>query len=178
MYFEDCFSDNNINALVLGALCHAIDEYFDNNCNEIFININDNSLEIVYNAGMSLNKSFDLTKAECIMTKVGACSNQKKHLEVGKEFCHIGMTAINAVSKNCELNTISNKQKGHFIFEKGITIFKEIFEINILKDSTTIKFEIDKEIFGNFTFQYDDLLLKLNLLKEKLPNLRLILNKL
>lgn len=98
MYFEDCFKENNLNALVFGSLCHAIDEYFDENCSEIIINAVGNSLKIEYNAGMSLEKSRDLTTAECIMTKIGACSNEKKHLEVGDEFCRVGMAIINAVS--------------------------------------------------------------------------------
>ncbi len=77
MYFEDCFLENNLNSLVFGSLCHAIDEYFDNIYDEIFVYVDKNSLKIKYNAGMSLEKSWDLTKAECIMTKIGACSNEK-----------------------------------------------------------------------------------------------------
>lgn len=177
LYFEDCFTENNLNSLVFGALCHAIDEYFDDNCNEIIINADGNSLNIKYNAGMSLDKSWDLTKAECIMTKIGACSNEKKHLEVGDEFCHVGMTTINGVSEKCELTTIYNNQKAQFIFEKGSTVFKEIVETEIVEESTTINFEISKEVFGDFTFELNDLQLKLNLLKGKLPNLEIKLYK-
>jgi DNA gyrase/topoisomerase IV subunit B len=178
LYFEDCFKENNLNSLVFGSLCHAIDEYFDDNCNEIIVSAKENSFNIRYNAGMSLEKSWDLTKAECIMTKIGACSNEKKHLEVGHEFCDVGMTPINAVSEKCELKTIWNKQKGHFIFEKGKTIFKEISGTDISEESTTISFQVDNEIFGNAIFELNDLQLKLNSLKEKLPNLKLELYKL
>lgn len=177
LYFEDCFTENNLNSLVFGALCHAIDEYFDDNCNEIIINADGNSLNIKYNAGMSLDESWNLTKAECIMTKIGACSNEKKHLEVGDEFCRVGMTTINAVSEKCELTTIYNYQKAQFIFEKGYTVFKEIVETEIVEESTTINFEISKEVFGDFTFELNDLQLKLNLLKGKLPNLEIKLYK-
>ncbi|MEG2820009.1 MAG: AMP-binding protein, partial [Muribaculaceae bacterium] len=135
---------------------------FDDNCNEIIINADGNSLNIKYNAGMSLDKSWDLTKAECIMTKIGACSNEKKHLEVGDEFCRVGMTTINAVSEKCELTTIYNNQKAQFIFEKGYTVFKEIVETEIVEESTTINFEISKEVFGDFTFELNDLQLKIN----------------
>jgi len=178
LYFEDCFIDNSLNSLVFGALCHAIDEYFDGNCNKIDINVNQEILRVEYNAGMSLEKSWDLTKAECIMTKIGACSNEKKHLEVGDEFCRVGMTTINAVSEKCELITIYNHQKAQFIFEKGYTVFKEIVETEIVEESTTINFEISKEIFGDFTFELNDLKLKFNSLKEKLPELKIELYKL
>jgi DNA gyrase subunit B len=177
MYFEDCFKENNLNSLVFGALCHAFDEYFNNNCNEITVNADGNSFNIKYNAGMSLEKSWDLTKAECIMTKIGACSNEKKHLEVGDEFCRVGMTTINAVSEKCELKTIWNKQKGYFIFEKGKTIFKEISETNISEDCTIISFKIGEELFGDSIFELNDIQLKINSLKERLPNLKIELDK-
>ncbi len=178
LYFEDCFKENNLNSLLFGTLCHAIDEYFDDNCSEIIISIKELSLNIKYNAGMSLEKSWDLTKAECIMTKIGACNNEKKHLKVGDEFCGVGMTTINAVSEKCELLTIWNKQKGYFIFEKGKTVFKEISDTDISENSTTINFKISKEIFGDFVFDFNELSFKINSLKEKLPNLTLKLVKL
>jgi len=177
LYFEDCFKENNLNSLVFGALCHSVDEYFDGNCSEININVNHKLLKVEYNAGMSLEKSWDLTKAECIMTKIGACSNEKKHLEVGDKFCNVGMATINAISEKCELITIYNKQKAHFIFEKGYTVFKDISANEITEESTTINFEMSKEIFGDFIFELNDLQLKLNLLKEKLPNLEIKLYK-
>jgi DNA gyrase subunit B len=39
MYFQECFDHKNLNVLVLDALCHAVDEYFDDHCNEISIGI-------------------------------------------------------------------------------------------------------------------------------------------
>ncbi|WP_326983699.1 hypothetical protein VUJ46_03915 [Chryseobacterium sp. MYb264] len=178
LYFEDCFKENNLNSLVFGSLCHAIDECFDNNCDEIFVYASGNSLKIKYNAGMSLENFWDLTKAECIMTKIGACSNEKKHLEVGDEFCRVGMATINAVSDKCELETSWKKQRGHFIFEKGKTVFKETSTTDISEECTMISFEINKEIFGNSVFELNDLQLKINSLKEKLPNLKIELSRL
>ncbi|WP_294296255.1 hypothetical protein [uncultured Chryseobacterium sp.] len=173
MYFEDCFKENNLNSLVSGALCHAVDEYFDNKCGEIVINAQFNSLYIKYDAGMSLEESYDLTKAECIMTKIGACSNEKKHLEVGDEFCRVGMTVINAVSDRCELKTVCNKKSGHFIFEYGKTVFREITETDSSEDFTTISFEINGEIFGDSIFDQNDLQLKIIELKKRLPDLKI-----
>ncbi|WP_295212352.1 hypothetical protein [uncultured Chryseobacterium sp.] len=173
LYFEDCFKENNLNSLVFGALCHAIDEYFDNNCSEIIVNAKSNSLLVKYNAGMSLDKSWALTKAECIMTKIGACSNEKKHLEVGDEFCRVGMTVINAVSDRCELKTVWNKKSGHFIFGRGKTVFREISETDSSEDFTTISFEINGEIFGDSIFDQNELQLKIIELKTRLPDLKI-----
>lgn len=173
LYFEDCFKENNLNSLVYGALCHAIDEYFDNNCSEIIISAQSNSMYVKYNAGMSLEKSWDLTKAECIMTKIGACSNEKKHLEVGDEFCRVGMTVINAVSDRCEVKTVWNKKYAHFIFEKGKTVFKDISETDLSEEFTTISFEINSGIFDNFTFDQNDLQVKITDLKKRLTDLKI-----
>ncbi|MCC3215251.1 hypothetical protein LIV57_08175 [Chryseobacterium sp. X308] len=178
MYFQECFDKKNLNALVSDSLCHAVDEYFDGICNEISIRINGNIMVIEYNAGMSLETSNGLTKAECIMTKIGACSNEKKHLEVGAEFCHLGMATVNAVTDKCEVKTIWNKKQGYFIFEKGYTTFKEILTSKNSKDSTQISFEMSKGIFGELEFEWEDLQLRLNSLREKLPNLKIELYKL
>lgn len=173
MYFEDCFKENNLNSLVNGALCHAIDEYFDNNCSEIIISAQSNSIYVKYNAGMSLEKSWDFTIAEYMMTKIGACSNEKKHLEVGDEFCRVGMAVINAVSDQCELKTVWNKKSGHFIFEHGKTVFQEISEADSSEDFTAINFEINREIFGDFVFDRNTLELKIIELKKRLPDLKI-----
>ncbi|SDM10335.1 ATP-binding protein [Chryseobacterium taihuense] len=177
MYFKDCYTENNLNSILIGALCHAIDEHIDNKCDEIFIYASGNSLKIKYNAGMSLEKSLNLTKAESIMTKIGACSNEKKHLQVGHEFCHLGMAVINAASEKAELKTVWNKQNGYFLFEKGHIVLSDFSKSDFSEESTTINFEMSKEIFGDFTFELNDLQLKLNLLKEKLPNLEIKLYK-
>ena len=164
--------------MVADALCHAVDEYFDGNCNKISIGVNGNLLTLRYNAGISLEVSHNLTKAECIMTKIGACSNEKKHLEVGKEFCLLGMATINAVADKCEVNTICNKKSGHLMFEKGYTTLTEITSCESSEDFTKISFEMSKEIFGDSTFEMNDLQSRLNSLRERLPDLKMELYKL
>jgi len=88
------------------------------------------------------------------------------------------MATINAVAEKCELNISWNKQKGHFIFENGETIIREISYTDIEKNYTEMSFQMSKKIFGNLEFNFDDLQQKLNLLRKKLPNLKLELNKL
>lgn len=173
LYFEDCFKENNLNSLLTGALCHAIDEYFDNHCNEIIMSAQSHSMHVKYDAGISLEESYGITKAECIMTKIGACSNEKKHLEVGDEFCRLGMAIITAVSDRCELKTVWNKKAGHFIFECGNTVFKRISETDSPEEFTTINFEINRGIFGDFSFDQNDLQLKIIELKKRLPDLKI-----
>ena len=68
----------------------------------------------------------NLTYAEVIMTRVMACSNLKKHLAVGQEFCGLGMAIINFASESCKLTTLWNNKKGVFQFENGETVSKKI----------------------------------------------------
>lgn len=178
MYFEKCFEEHNLNSIALEILCPAIDEYFDGNCSEIRLSIKENAVQIEYNAGMELREVFGTAVAENFMTKLMVCKNEKKHLEVGQEYCLLGIATINAVSERCELNTIWNKQKGHFIFEKGNTFLREISSAETSQNFTRISFEMSKVIFGDLKFEWEDLQLKLSSLKEKLPQLKMELYKL
>ncbi|MDP9959823.1 hypothetical protein [Chryseobacterium lathyri] len=178
MYFEKCFEENNLNSIALEIFCPAIDEYFDNNCSEIYLGIKENSIQIEYNSGMELRETYGNTVAENFMTKLMACKNEKKHLEVGKKYCLLGIATINASAERCELNTIWNKQKGYFIFENGSTVFRKISSTDSSDDFTKISFEMSKEIFGDLKFEFSDLQLRLASLKEKLPNLKMELYEL
>lgn len=178
MYFKDCFSQDNLNSIVIGALCHAIDECIDKNCDNIVIKVKENFFEINYNAGMSLELVNDITKAECIMTKKGACSNEKKHLEVGAELCVLGMAVINAVAERCELSTNWKNQTGYFVFQHGNIVSKKISSIASSENYTKISFEMEKDLFRDLTFEMDDLQLQLNEVKERLPQLKMELYKL
>jgi DNA gyrase/topoisomerase IV subunit B len=64
------------------------------------------------------------------------------------------------------------------IFEKGHAIFTEITSGDHTEDFTKISFEMSKEIFGDLTFDINDLQSRINILKEKLPNLKMGLYKL
>ena len=83
LYFETCFAEKSLDSLPFEVLCHAFDEYFEGHCTEIKLQVTKRSFSLEYNAGMPLSLMNDhLTKAEVIMTKISACSNLKKHLEV------------------------------------------------------------------------------------------------
>lgn len=153
MYFKKCFSENSLDSLPFEVLCHAFDEYFDGNCNEIELTVWNHSFSIKYNVGMSLSIRYeDVTNAEIIMTKIGACSNLKKHLAVGQEFCNLGMATINFASKNCKLTTYWKNQKGTFNFENGETKAVNIEPYETKNYSTKIFVKLNKLLFENLKF--------------------------
>lgn len=180
MYFEKCFSENSLDSLPFEVLCHAFDEYFDGNCNEIELSIWLNSFSIRYNTGISLEKSKNenISKAEIIMTKMGACSNLKKHLAVGKEFCSIGMSTINFASEKCKLSTVWNNLKGTFEFHNGVTIKSNIETFQSEISWTEIFVEPNKSLFENLHFTSKGIEKKAAEIRTRLKDLNLTINDL
>ena len=154
MYFERCFKEETLNALIFESLCHALDEYYDNQCSRIKVELYETAFKVSYKSGMSLKavKHEDFTRAEAIMTRIAACSNMKKHLHVGHHYCNIGMAAINAASEVCKLKTVSNHKKGIFVFEKGRTVSKLIIDDTQEENHTELYFKMDKTIFKELKF--------------------------
>ncbi|SNR14178.1 DNA topoisomerase subunit B [Tenacibaculum jejuense] len=176
MYFEKCFSENSLDSLPFEVLCHAFDEYFDGNCNEIELTIWKNSFSLKYNAGMPLSVRYeDLTNAEIIMTKIGACSNLKKHLAVGQEFCSLGMATINFASEKCKLTTVWQNQKGTFEFENGKLKAKNIESSESKSSWTEIIVEPNKLLFENLEFTSKGIKEKANEINKRLTDLNLVI---
>ncbi|MEO1030807.1 MAG: hypothetical protein AAFX55_05350 [Bacteroidota bacterium] len=157
MYFERCFKEQTLNAFIFESLCHALDEYYDNLCSNIQVELYETAFKITYKSGMSLEviKNEDFTIAEAIMTKIGACSNMKKHLHVGHRYCNIGMASVNAASEVCRLKTVSNHKKGIFVFEKGKTTTKLLMNDVQEENSTELYFKLDMTLFKGLKFTYD-----------------------
>ena len=153
LYFDKCFKENSLDSLPFEVLCHAFDEYLEGNCTKIKLKIWENKCILKYNAGMSLDVKFEnITIAETIMTKISACSNYKKHLEVGHEFCELGMATINFASERSELTTVWNEQKGHFKYLNGELKEKFIENVNDEKNYTEILIFPNKNLFEELKF--------------------------
>ncbi|MBF02571.1 MAG: hypothetical protein CMP76_04665 [Flavobacterium sp.] len=175
MYFEKCFSENLLDSLPFEVLCHAFDEYFDGNCKEIKLTVWEKSFSIIYNVGIPLSTTIEkLTKAEIIMTKIGACSNLKKHLTVGQEFCSLGMATINFASENCKLTTVWNDQKGTFEFKDGETISRNIEQFKSEASWTEIYVHPNKLLFETLHFTSKGIEEKATEIRKRLKNLSFI----
>ncbi|MBX7226344.1 MAG: hypothetical protein K1X55_09960 [Chitinophagales bacterium] len=180
MYFEKCFSENSLDSLPFEVLCHAFDEYFDGNCDEIELTVWKNSFSIKYNSGMSLEKYINenITKAEIIMTEIRACSNLKKHLAVGQEFCGLGMATINFASDKCKLTTVWNNLKGTFEFQNGKTIRKNIESFLSEVSWTEILVQPNNLLFENLHLTSKGIEEKSSEIIKRLKDLKFIVNDL
>jgi DNA gyrase/topoisomerase IV subunit B len=174
LYFDKCFSEKTLDSLPFEVLCHAFDEYFDGVCKKIEISVHNDSFVVNYDAGISLESKDGyggLTKAETIMTQIFACKNEKKHLAVGQEFCSLGMATINFAAERCELMTVCNGKKGFYVFENGITIFKEIDITQTKEELTKILIKPNKQLFEGLTFTFDGINEKAKQINSKLTDL-------
>jgi DNA gyrase/topoisomerase IV subunit B len=178
LYFEECFTDKSLDSLPIEAACHAIDEHFDGQCSTISLGVAPEQFTISYDAGMNLDeKHAEKLTAELFMTGLYACRNHKKHLEVGKEFCKIGIATLNAGMEECTLTTVCDQLKGIFIFKGGETVSRNV-KATDEPDSTLIYFKPDVTIFGNLKLTFEGVEKRAGLLKLKLPELEITVNEL
>ncbi|HNF48573.1 MAG TPA: hypothetical protein PLF48_04270 [Chitinophagales bacterium] len=150
-----------------------MDENVDAKCTKIEIILYQNNRTVIsYNADMSLALNADgVTLAERILTQIFACKNEKKHLEVGQEFCKVGIATLNFVSENFTLRTANLEQEAYFHFNKGFLKEKVITNSKRNKPFTIIDFTPDKEIFGELNIQKEELENKIKRLKKDFINL-------
>jgi len=178
IHFEQCFTDQNLNAFPFELACHAFDEYFDGNCTSLNIQLFKDHFAIQYNAGMSLSQRNGEYNAVSIMSSLFTCSNEKKHLSVGEEFCKLGMATINFASEYCTLTTVSEGKRGVFQFERGELIALNVEDSNEVMESTEIILKPDAALFNDLKLTRDGILSKMEELRPKLVGLELSLQNL
>lgn len=173
LYFEQCFSEKSLDAIPFEVLCHAFDEYFDGNCKEIQLTVWKDSFSIKYDVGMPLRKVKyqEFTFPEMIMTKMMACSNLKKHLAVGKEFCSLGMATINFASEKSAITSVWQQQKGTFEFEYGELTLKNIVPYDTQKSWTEIFIQPNTSIFKELQFTSKGILERVTKIQKRLSGL-------
>lgn len=176
MYFEQCFSEASLDAIPFEVLCHAFDEYFDGNCKEIQLKVWRDSFSIKYDVGMPLRKVRyqEFTYPEMIMTKMMACSNLKKHLAVGKEFCALGMATINFASEKSALTSVWQQQKGIFKFEYGELTLKDIAPYDTQDSWTEIFIQPNTSIFKELQFTSKGIQERVTKIQKRLSDLDFI----
>lgn len=177
LYFESCFKSNTLDSLVFEALCHAFDEHFEGNCDEIKLTIWKDSFNVHYNAGMPLDKmkNHNSPYPVLIMTELFACSNLKKHLAVGEEYCQVGMSQINFGSESVILTTFSENKKGTFMFKEGKIESSNIESFESQSSSTEIHIRPSKELFGKLEITAKGVQDKMKKLEGKLTGIKFTL---
>lgn len=173
MMYIGSFGTKAILSFMLEALCHALDEATEGLCNEITILYNAPfGLYIKYNYPMPLETHLKSgrTKAEIMLTVIGACSNLKKNTKIGDIYCQAGMAALTALCKTMYVYTSNKKEAYEFLFSNGKE--KRIKTINSIGSMhTTINFSLDNDLLGfEIRDMFDELKLSVDKLKEEFPS--------
>jgi DNA gyrase/topoisomerase IV subunit B len=146
----DLFDD-----LIFEALCHAIDESLDDRCKHINIYIDRAGvITVEYDAGIPLHI------ANGLLTQLYACHNLKKHIEVGSEYCQIGLAVLNAVCSEFQVDIICNGKHGKQTYIKGKAEHDfAVFDSHEI-DRTQFQFSFDEELLGKHEIHVDRLKVK------------------
>jgi DNA gyrase/topoisomerase IV subunit B len=68
---------------------------------------------------------------------------------------------------------VCNGKKGFFVFEKGKVVSKKIENVERRSDFTFLHFVFDKQIFGDLTFDFENLDEKFNKMRLRFPDLQI-----
>jgi DNA gyrase subunit B len=166
------------NQMVQQCLCHALDEHINGICTNIAILLGVSEFQIEYDAGMSLEMISEdgICVAELIMTRLHACQNMKKNLEVGGKFCEIGIMVVNALSSQLEIETASKNHIGKQTYSKGFPLSH--FEIKEYegKEFTKLRVKPDLCLFHKINFDKVGLQKWVSQIRQAMPELIISIN--
>lgn len=151
MYVD--FDDRDIAAtLVMQSLCHAVDDAMDGLCKVIHLQVNGPCVEVHYDSGMPLGSTPELpgrTVAEIFLTIHASCHSRKKHIEVGSEFCRIGLAVLNAVCSDMSAQIAQGGKSASLRFVRGELCEPVVLEPTEEQDGTCLRFTLDASVLGD-----------------------------
>ena len=137
--------------LMAQGLCHALDEAASGRCTRVMVALSGSAACIQYNASPSLEEDErGSTQAERLFSVLHACSNEKENLEVGDEYCTLGLAVLNAFSKVFLATVIHDGRKKSFFYQEGVLIESKSEECRGT-NATTLSFSLDETLLGDNT---------------------------
>lgn len=150
--FFDTDQPDIASQLAMQALCHAADEAMDGRCHAIAVDVRGARVQVRYDCGMPLVPDAsdpDWTVAEMFLLTLTGCSSRKKHLEIGSEFCSIGLGVLNAVCAEMNVDIVDAGRQAQLRFERGVQIGVCAPEPSPRADGTRIEFELDSGVLAD-----------------------------
>ncbi len=139
--------------LILNTLWHAVDEFKKGNCTELNFRVAEKTVEIAYDAGLSLESSNEETPlAQLVTTQLCVCRITKWHTEDVSRFCNIGIAVVNAFSSDFFLETVWNGQHGQVLFKQGLQIGEFEVTFSDKPNQTYLRFTPDSIVLGQHNF--------------------------
>lgn len=152
MYLGDIERDTLGSELVMESLCHALDEHLDGKCRNIDIAIDSKQVvTLTYDAALPL-RADEQTGQAVGMKFTGlhyGCESQKKHIEIGDEFCQFGLAVLNGVSAYMCIETHDQGTQGTWAYERGLEAESLQLSDSNQADQTIIEFALNSNVLPN-----------------------------
>jgi DNA gyrase/topoisomerase IV subunit B len=159
MFLGDIKRVSLFEELVFESLCHAFDEAIDGDCLNVSLTIEPAGKVVTrYDAGISLKlDALSRPFADVIFSELSACSNRKKHIEIGSKFCRIGLAVLNAVSSELTVATVCGGKSGLQTYAEGKALGDFKITASDKPNETVIDFTFDQELLGTHEIQVENL---------------------
>lgn len=176
MYVGDLDAEGLADRMLSQAYCHAIDEALDGAAVTIKTELVSPTIAVVsYNVGipLSVHPTSGHRVARIFLTLHAGCSNLKKHVSVGSEFCELGLAVLNALSEACEADIVSNGKAACYRFSRGCLEGEPEITSTDAAERTTLRIQLDAECLkGNVVFSVDRLRRITDPIASKIASLR------
>ena len=142
--------------LLAQAMCHAVDEAVGGRKVNLSLDgTTAHQARVSYDAGMPLDIDPATRSYVALVFLVlqAGCSNRKKHIDVGSNFCELGLAVLNGCCAFVRLEVSHAGRAASFVFSRGTLVSQEAPVSAPGPDYTRMAFELDPEVLpGNSTF--------------------------
>ena len=126
--------------LALECLCHAADALYEK---EMVPTIEVHPQGLV---SLSYAAAPPLCKVDEMMTVLGACEGEKKHVKVGDTWCRQGIAVLNAFCSEMRIRCLRDGKSLILAYKEGEKYYESLVDQYSPRDNTHMEFQLDMSL--------------------------------